>query len=94
MIDNLTAYRLTLVGALVVVVLSVGIVITLDGLNNAAPYIQLVGAIAIPAVIGLFKLEQNSLVQQSQHEQNAAKLTATDEKIDALAATMAESKTT
>lgn len=86
--DSLTPYRLTVVGAIVVLVLSVGIVITLGGAATASPYLQLVGAIAIPALIGLFKLEQNSVVQREQHAQNQADIQQTNSKIDELQTTL------
>jgi hypothetical protein len=57
---EISAYRLTIIAALVVVVLSVGLVGALGGFANAGPYLTLVGTVAIPSLLQLAKSEANS----------------------------------
>jgi len=69
--SNLSIYRLTIVGGIVVIVLSGGLVVILSP-QNAGLYLPLISSVAIPGLLALFKLEQNSQTNADQHKQNSA----------------------
>lgn len=65
-VDNISTYRLTILACIVVIVLSAGVVLIFGGPDEGKQYLALIGAIAIPALLSLFKSEQNSQsIQQS-----------------------------
>lgn len=58
---EISAFKLTIIAAVVVLVLSVGLVGILGGdWKAAAPYITLVGTIAIPSLLSLARSEANA----------------------------------
>lgn len=78
--NGLNPYRLTILGAIVVLVLSVG-VMSVIGTANASQYI----AFLTPTVVGLMALlrvEQNAKENKERHAENVSRLVQTEEKID------------
>lgn len=71
---NLSPYKLTLAAIFAVIILSSTIVFILGGPTNAAPYLTFIGSVAIPTLLALFKMEQNTVVQNERHEENQDKL--------------------
>jgi len=72
--DSLSPYKLTIVGAFIVVILSTVMVIVFGGTSNAAPYLAFVGSVALPMLLALAKLEQNTATRETQHQENTDKL--------------------
>lgn len=73
-LDNLSPYRLTIIAAVVVVVLSAALVIIYQGPANASTYLALVGTVAIPSLLALFKAEQNANTTAQLHQENSDKI--------------------
>jgi hypothetical protein len=80
--DSLSPYKLTVVGAFIVIVLSSALVFVLDGPTNAAPYLTFIGSVAVPVLLALFKLEQNTAVRETQHQENSDKLNELKQELD------------
>lgn len=68
--EDITPYRLTIIGAVVVLCLSVVVLTLFGGPQNAAPYLSLIGSIAIPALLSLWRAEGNSQqMSELKHQQ-------------------------
>lgn len=74
LIDSLSPYRLTLVAAILVLLLAVGVVDVLGGTAQAGSYLALVASAAIPGLLSLFRMERNTRERDIQHSENSAKL--------------------
>lgn len=79
--ESLSPYRLTLVAAIVVLVLSVGVLFVVLGPSAAAPYATIVASMAVPGLFGLFKIEQTAKVQAEQHVENQSEIATTQQNI-------------
>jgi hypothetical protein len=69
-LDALSPYRLTLVGGVVIVIVSVGLVEIFGTSDQAKAYLAFVASAGVPLLLALFKLEQNSVVGAARHAEN------------------------
>jgi hypothetical protein len=66
-IDRVTPYRMTLLGAIVALIYPVPVLLVLG--KDPKDYIAYVGP-ALAVVIAVFRGEQNALINQANHQQN------------------------
>jgi Na+(H+)/acetate symporter ActP len=82
--SELSPYKLTIVAAIVVLILSAGLLGMLGGWQNAAPYLTLVGTVAVPSLLVLLRSESNSKQLTEAHEENKTAISSLDQKINQL----------
>lgn len=81
-LQDISPYKMTLLGAVIVLALSYAALVALGGAQNAAPYLTLIGSVAIPALLALLRADQTAAQQktafreqQSNHQENQALIT-------------------
>jgi len=67
---DISPYRLTILGGILVVVLSAAFMVLIGGPQIAAPYLTLISTVVVPGLFVLFRLEKNVQRQNVLHDEN------------------------
>jgi hypothetical protein len=80
--DGVSPYKLTILASIVVLILSAGVIGLFGGWQSAAPYLALVGTIAVPALLSLLRGESNAKQLTEAHQENQTAISSLEDKIN------------
>lgn len=83
--NDLSPYKLSILAAIVVLVLSAAVVGLVGGWANAGIYLSLVGTVAVPSLLALLRSEATAKKLDEAHGENQDAIATLASKIDQVA---------